>query len=301
MLVSDPPRHPRFGATYERLRYDAPISIRDSETGAYSSIPCTTRLEARACATSWSGCRAGRGSSSGAGRATSRSGPAGTTPAPATSGPRSSRSRPARSTASSRSWTRSCATARVEIVESTPARVHVRWSYQSTDFNYKVWGDAAVEDYYFYPDGFGTRVVNLKADPKNDYELSEFIILTPQGAYPFDGPAGRPGRRPVPRRPQARLSVPEPNWCSDGRPTRRTAKASRRSIGCGLSEDDDASRGLLQPERDEAPARGLRAVLRQGRDGHALLLGQPLAARAGQLDRQRRSTTASSSPPATTA
>ena len=30
---------------------------------------------------------------------------------------------------------------RVEIVESTAARVHVRWSYQSTDFNYKVWGD----------------------------------------------------------------------------------------------------------------------------------------------------------------
>ena len=75
---------------------------------------------------------------------------------------------------------------RVEIVESTTARVHVRWSYQSTDFNYKVWGDAAVEDYYFYPDGFGTRVLNLKSDPKNDYELSEFIILTPQGAYPFD-------------------------------------------------------------------------------------------------------------------
>ena len=74
----------------------------------------------------------------------------------------------------------------VEIVESTSARVHVRWRYQSTDFNYRVWGDSAVEDYYFYPDGFGTRVVNLASDPKNEYELSEFIILTPQGAYPFE-------------------------------------------------------------------------------------------------------------------
>src|SRR4029077_20707903 len=74
---------------------------------------------------------------------------------------------------------------RVEIVESTAARVRVRWTYQSTDFHYKVWGDSAVEDYTFYPDGFGTRVVNLKADPKNDYELSEFIILTPQATYPF--------------------------------------------------------------------------------------------------------------------
>ena len=73
----------------------------------------------------------------------------------------------------------------VEIVESTSARVHVRWRYQSTDFNYKVWGDSAIEDYYFYPDGLGTRVVTLTADRKNDYELSEFIILTPQGAYPF--------------------------------------------------------------------------------------------------------------------
>ena len=54
---------------------------------------------------------------------------------------------------------------RVRIVESTPARVHVRWSYQSCDFNYKVWGDSAVEDYYFYPDGFGTRVLTLQSEP----------------------------------------------------------------------------------------------------------------------------------------
>jgi hypothetical protein len=75
---------------------------------------------------------------------------------------------------------------RVEIIASTPARVHVRWTYQSTDLEYKVWGDQAVEDYYFYPDGFGTRVLTLKADPANEYELSEFIILTPQGAYPLE-------------------------------------------------------------------------------------------------------------------
>ncbi len=89
------------------------------------------------------------------------------------------------SIASSRSWTRSCGTAAWRSVESTAARVHVRWTYQSTDRLYKVWGDAVVEDYFFYPDGFGTRVVNLKADPANNYELSEFIILTPPGTYPF--------------------------------------------------------------------------------------------------------------------
>jgi hypothetical protein len=75
---------------------------------------------------------------------------------------------------------------RVRIVESTPARVHVRWSYQSCDFNYKVWGDSAVEDYYFYPDGFGTRVLTLQSDPKTaNYELSELIVLTAQSTYPF--------------------------------------------------------------------------------------------------------------------
>ena len=75
---------------------------------------------------------------------------------------------------------------RVRIVESTSARVHVRWSYQSCDFKYKVWGDSAVEDYYFYPDGFGTRVLTLQSEPSGDYELCEFIILTPQATYPFD-------------------------------------------------------------------------------------------------------------------
>jgi hypothetical protein len=75
---------------------------------------------------------------------------------------------------------------RVRLVESTPARVHVRWSYQSCDFNYKVWGDSAVEDYYFYPDGFGSRVLTLQSDPKTaNYELSEFIVLTPQSTYPL--------------------------------------------------------------------------------------------------------------------
>jgi hypothetical protein len=75
---------------------------------------------------------------------------------------------------------------RVEIVESTPARVHVRWSYQSCDLDYRVWGDFAVEDFYFYPDGFGTRVMTLTAHPDVSVETNEFIIFTPQSGYPFD-------------------------------------------------------------------------------------------------------------------
>jgi hypothetical protein len=75
---------------------------------------------------------------------------------------------------------------RVEIVESTPARVHVRWNYQSCDLEYKVGGSFAVEDYYFYPDGFGTRVLTLTANPGHRVETNEFIIFLPQSGYPFD-------------------------------------------------------------------------------------------------------------------
>jgi hypothetical protein len=185
MLVAAPPRHPHFGASYERLRYDAPISVRDPKTGTFSTMPyekgwspdlrdVVVWLPNGARFVFW------RGSSY----------------IPFWAGKHN--------TGACYEWAeiisqpsgavdcveplmdKELRYSRVEIVESTPARVHVRWTYQSTDFNYKVWGDAAVEDYYFYPDGFGTRVVNLKSDPKNDYELSEFIILTPQGTFPLD-------------------------------------------------------------------------------------------------------------------
>lgn len=75
---------------------------------------------------------------------------------------------------------------RVEIVESTASRIHVRWDYQSCDFNYKVNGDYAHEDYYFYPDGFGTRVLTLTSIPEAEYEVAEFILLASQAALPFD-------------------------------------------------------------------------------------------------------------------
>ena len=74
----------------------------------------------------------------------------------------------------------------VAIVESTATRVHVRWTYQSCDFNYKVNGDLCTEDYYFYPDGFGTRSVTLTHIPEAVYELAEFIVITPQAAFPLD-------------------------------------------------------------------------------------------------------------------
>jgi len=75
---------------------------------------------------------------------------------------------------------------RVEIVENTAARVHLRWSYQSCDLDYKVWGDFATEDFYFYPDGMGTRAMTLTANPNTSVETDEFIIFTPPSGYPLD-------------------------------------------------------------------------------------------------------------------
>ena len=185
MLVQKPPRWPRFGASYTKLRYDAPISVRDPRTGAFSSLKYEDgwdRALQDVVVSFPNGARFvfWRGSSY----------------IPFWAGKHN--------TGACYEWAEiisrlkdavDCVEplmdkelhyGRVEIVASTAARVHVRWTYQSTDLHYKVWGDEAVEDYYFYPDGFGTRVLTLKSDPATDYEISEFIILTPQGAYPFD-------------------------------------------------------------------------------------------------------------------
>jgi hypothetical protein len=74
---------------------------------------------------------------------------------------------------------------RVEIIESTAARVHVRWTAQPCDLNYKVWGETATEDFYFYPDGFGSRTMTLQTEPKAEYEIEELLILTPPAGYPL--------------------------------------------------------------------------------------------------------------------
>ena len=185
MLVHKAAGWPAFGATETLLRYDAPISLRDARTGTLSTMPYDRGWDAKLKDV-------------------------------VVSLPNGSRFVFWRGASYVPFWASRYNTAlcyewaetgplpdgfvdaveplmdkelrygRVEIVESTEARVHVRWAYQSTDFQYKVWGDLATEDFYFYPDGFGTRVLTLKSGLNADYELSEFIILTPQDAYPFD-------------------------------------------------------------------------------------------------------------------
>ena len=184
MLVHQPPEFTRFGAVATKLRYDLPISVRH-EDGQFTSLEYSKgwdekRNDVIVCLPGGGRFVFWRGSCYvpfWAGR---------------------------HNTGLSYEWAETKPPAdgfkdcveplmdkelrygRVEIIESTPSRVHVRWTYQSCDFNYKVWGDAATEDFYFYPDGFGTRVLTLQSALDSDYELSEFIILTPPGAYPFE-------------------------------------------------------------------------------------------------------------------
>jgi len=182
MLVGRPPQWPSFGATETRLRYDAPISVR-AQDGSLSSMDyadgwkpelndVVVSLPNGSRFVFWRGSSyvpfwAGRYNSGLCYEWAETSPP------------------PDGEDCVEPLMDKQLRYGRVVIVESTPARVHVRWSYQSCDFNYKVWGDSAVEDYYFYPDGFGTRVLTLTSAPDGDYELSEFIILTPQATYPL--------------------------------------------------------------------------------------------------------------------
>jgi len=180
MLVSDPPEWPVFGALETKLRYDAPIPVAGGKTLSYDQgwdpklhdvvvfFPNGARF------VFW------RGSSYipfWAGRFNT-----GFCYEWAEGGPPASGARDCQEPLQDKELRYG----RVAIVESTAARAHVRWDYQSCDLDYRVWGDFATEDYYFYPDGFGTRVLTLTSHPEAPYELNEFIILTPQAARPWD-------------------------------------------------------------------------------------------------------------------
>lgn len=185
MRVANPPKLPRFGAVQTKLRYDAPISVRDPATGEFSSLPYAEgwdpQLDDMVVALP-NGSRFvfWRGSSYIPFWASQHN--VGLCcewaemipPFP-----------PDRTDCIEPLMDKELRYGRVEAVESTAARVHVRWTYQSTDLLYKVWGDQAVEEFYFYPDGFGTRVLTLKRDPARNYELSEFILIGSQESYPL--------------------------------------------------------------------------------------------------------------------
>lgn len=190
MVVTEPPTWPLFGAVETKLRYDAPIAMHNPRTGAeLPSIDYNTAWSAElkdvvvllpngsrfvfwrgsSYVPFWSG-RYNTGVSYQ--WAENLSIPVGH-PDGSTDFPEPL-------------FDRELRFGRVRIIESTASRVHIRWTYQATDVDYRVWGDQASEDFYFYPDGYGTRVVTLSSTSGTPYQLTEFIILTPQGAFPLD-------------------------------------------------------------------------------------------------------------------
>lgn len=182
MLIGETPQWPDFGATETRLRYDLPILVY-SGPDSYSKLPYEkgwdpARKDVVVSLPNGSRFVFWRGAAY----------------TPFWAGRHNTALNYEFAEATPRKDGRDCVDAssdrelrygRVEIIESSAARVHVRWSTQPCDLDYKVWGESVVEDFYFYPDGFGSRTMTLTSDVKAEYELEELLLLTPPGARPL--------------------------------------------------------------------------------------------------------------------
>jgi hypothetical protein len=77
-----------------------------------------------------------------------------------------------------------CRYSKAEIVDSTPARAVVNWSYALTDFEGKIIRDEhAEETFTFYPDGIGTRFLR-GFYTGGWHETQEFIVINRPGRWP---------------------------------------------------------------------------------------------------------------------
>jgi hypothetical protein len=189
MFVRKAPQWPEFGAVETKLRYDMPISVRDAETGELSTLPyaegwkpdlqdVVVTFPNGARFVMWRGNGyvpfwAGRDNTAMCHLWAIAMGPS---EAAGDGGLEGYSDKDLRYN-------------RARIMESTASRVHVRWSYQSCDAQCKAFGHSAEENFYFYPDGFGSRVVTTIRDPAPELNLnglSEMIILTPAQAYPLE-------------------------------------------------------------------------------------------------------------------
>ena len=282
MRVPDPPRIPVSARSRPSCATTRPFLPATSRTRS-----TTTRAGTRSSTTWWCSSPTARASSSGADRRTARSGPADPTRDSATSGPRSLGT-----------WigtSNDCVEplqdkelryGRVEIVESTPARVHVRWSYQSCDLDYKVGGNFAVEDYYFYPDGFGTRVLTLTANPGCTRRDQRVHHLHAAVGLPVRLRAGQPGRHAV-AGGKGRIPVPVSLGTSNrrhGPSSRRSARTSRCCIASGSANTTRWPRSATAPGAARTTCRASRRSPTAG-DRHADVLGLPLALEPRVSDR----------------
>lgn len=84
---------------------------------------------------------------------------------------------------------------RIEILESGPARVRVKWSYTLPDMRYRIFhGDTRAEEIYtIYPDGIAVREVVLWPGTKNNHggnanlwQTAEWILINSAGTSPLD-------------------------------------------------------------------------------------------------------------------
>lgn len=84
---------------------------------------------------------------------------------------------------------------RIEILESGPARVRVKWSYTLPDMRYRIFhGDTRAEEIYtIYPDGVAVREVVLWPGTKNNHggnanlwQMAEWILINSAGSNPLE-------------------------------------------------------------------------------------------------------------------
>lgn len=234
MIVAKPAGWPKFGAVETKLRYDAPIVITDPEDGGllpsidYRNAWPNELNDVIVCLPNGSRFVFWRGSSyipfwagnnnTGVSYQWAE-----------TMVPQAEIDKASKDPTLEPLFDKELRYSRVHIVESSASRVHVRWTYQLPDYKYRVWGDQASEDFYFYPDGFGTRVLTVHGKPGAFQQLSEFIVLTPQAAYPLEilpsrmlrilslnDATGADIQFPVetPVKPLDRQSLPRVSWAS---------------------------------------------------------------------------------------
>lgn len=80
-----------------------------------------------------------------------------------------------------------CRYSRVAIVHNSPARVLIHWRYPLSDFNYKIFENEWVDEYYYlYPDGIGVRTIVGWLAPGVKHEMNELITILPPAVHPSD-------------------------------------------------------------------------------------------------------------------
>ena len=82
---------------------------------------------------------------------------------------------------------RECRYSRASVIHNTPARVLVHWRYALCDFNYRIYEDEWVDEYYYlYPDGAGVRAIIGWLKPGVRHEMNELITVLPPATHPND-------------------------------------------------------------------------------------------------------------------